>query len=356
MTTQTTANLRKESNQIKYEYDYHRLTAIKYPDNTINNVRYEYGKAGDPFNRAGRITMQEDATGAQEYFYGPLGEIIKNIRTIVVPGDDVYTFITQWEYDTWNRLTKMTYPDGEELSYTYNTGGLLRSMCGKRLGHQYNYLTQLGYDKFENRVYLSYGNGTETNYTYEPDRRRLEHITSTTSNGRMMMDNTYTYDKVNNILSLTNEAPKTTPNRKGGPFEYTYQYDDLYRLTHAQGQWHGATHEQRYTLDMQYSPTGRILEKDQKHDRRSYDEPEQWVKQHKTTYDWEYKYEGPQPHAATHIGENTYTYDANGNQTGWTNDGNGTRRGILWDEENRIRAIADNGHTFHYIYDAAGKS
>ena len=67
-------------------------------------------------------------------------------------------------------------------------------MSGKRRGHTYNYLTQLGYDKFENRVYLSYGNGTETSYSYEEDRRRLSHITATTSNGRKMMDNTYKYD------------------------------------------------------------------------------------------------------------------------------------------------------------------
>jgi YD repeat-containing protein len=27
----------------------------------------------------------------------------------------------------------------------------------------------------------------------------------------------------------------------------------------------------------------------------------------------------------------------------------------LWDEENRIRAIADNGKTHHYMYDASGE-
>ena len=32
----------------------------------------------------------------------------------------------------------------------------------------------------------------------------------------------------------------------------------------------------------------------------------------------------------------------------------GQRRQIIWDEENRIRAIADNGSAHHYIYDASG--
>ena len=34
------------------------------------------------------------------------------------------------------------------------------------------------------------------------------------------------------------------------------------------------------------------------------------------------------PHAPTHIDDRTYTYDANGNQNGWTQDHNGTRRTI----------------------------
>jgi hypothetical protein len=45
----------------------------------------------------------------------------------------------------------------------------------------------------------------------------------------------------------------------------------------------------------------------------------------------------------------------NGNQTGWTDDKSGQRRKIFWDEEDRIRAIQDNGATFHYVYDAQGK-
>ena len=61
-------------------------------------------------------------------------------------------------------------------------------------------------------------------------------------------------------------------------------------------------------------------------------------------YNWTYAYGGAQPHAPTHIGDRTFTYDANGNQAGWTHDRNGTRRTIVWDEENRVQSIFDNGH------------
>ena len=32
----------------------------------------------------------------------------------------------------------------------------------------------------------------------------------------------------------------------------------------------------------------------------------------------------------------------------------GQRREILWDEENRVRSISDNGAKYHYVYDASG--
>ncbi|WP_146131014.1 RHS repeat-associated core domain-containing protein [Marinilabilia salmonicolor] len=354
MRKQVTASLRATNQEIVYIYDYNRPTGIEYPQNSINNVKYEYGEPGADFNRAGRVVLQEDATGAQEFFYGPLGEVVKNIRTIIVPEEGIYTFETKWEYDTWNRLKHMTYPDGEELTYNYNSGGLLLSMHGNKKGHLYDYLSQIGYDKFEDRRYISYGNGTETTYDYESDRRRLHHIESLTSAGRKMMDNTYIYDKVNNITGLKSEAPIPSADLKGGRFEYNYEYDDLYRLTDATGHYEGATHEHEYTLSMDYSTTGRILQKGQEHIRRGYDDVD-WAPRHKTTYDWEYRYEGEKPHAPSQIGENTYAYDANGNTTGWQSTKNNQRRDILWDEENRMRAIADNGVAHHYMYDASGQ-
>jgi hypothetical protein len=125
----------------------------------------------------------------------------------------------------------MTYADGEVVTYNYNVGGLLRSMTGKKKNANYAYVNQLGYDKFEQRVFLAYGNGTKTHYQYEPDRRRLANMSAQTSAKRMFMDNVYTYDKVNNILSLKNNAPIPSANLMGGSSEYNY----LYRLTSAEG-------------------------------------------------------------------------------------------------------------------------
>ena len=280
--------------------------------------------------------------------------MVKNIRTIVIPQHGDQTYTTEWSYDTWNRLTGMVYPDGEKVEYTYNAGGLLHSMKGKKKGSQYNYVEQLGYDKFEQRVYLAYGNGTKTTYEYEPERRRLHNMVAKTASGRAMMDNIYEYDKVNNILSLKNNAPIPTSSLMGGSSEYHYKYDELYRLTEASGSFKGSTKEHRYNLQMSYNTVGGIESKAQTHERKGGEENE-WNAQKKTTYSQTYEYGQQQPNAPIHIGDQAYSYDPNGNQTGWTHDVSGQRRQILWDEENRIRTIYDNGAAFHYTYDASGE-
>jgi len=64
-----TAKLAEKDSTITYEYDFERLSHIKYPFNTYNDVTYTYGETGDDYNRAGRIILQEDATGMQEFWY-----------------------------------------------------------------------------------------------------------------------------------------------------------------------------------------------------------------------------------------------------------------------------------------------
>ncbi|NMM48341.1 RHS repeat domain-containing protein [Marinigracilibium pacificum] len=348
-----TANLRESGGAVTYEYDYNRLEKIIYPENPENNVTYTFGEAGADNNRAGRVVLQEDASGAQEFFYGPLGEVIKNIRTVIIPGHTEQTYVTEWEYDTWNRLMSMTYPDGEKVEYTYNAGGLLRSMKGKKQGYKFNYVEQLGYDKFGQRVFLEYGYGTKTTYSYEEDRRRLKNMNAKTSQGRDMMDNVYEYDKVNNILSLTNRAAVPSNDLMGGSSTYSYEYDDLYRLVSAEGNYTGSNEKHRYNLEMEYNTVGGILRKNQTHER-SGGEGNNWVTQKRTSYDMTYEYGKEQPNAPVHIGDKSYQYDLNGNLTGWTHDVSGQRRNIVWDEENRIRSIMDNGAIHHYVYDASG--
>ncbi|WP_431216257.1 RHS repeat-associated core domain-containing protein [Puia sp. P3] len=279
---------------------------------------------------------------------------MKTVRTVVVPGFGQRTYVTQWNYDTWFRLTSMIYPDSEVVNYSYNLGGTLLSMSGNRAGQVTSYAQQLGYDKFESRVFLAYANGTQTSYSYEPDRRRLQNLVVTTGNGRRIMDNDYAYDKVDNILSLTNNAPVPSSSLMGGSSQYNYTYDDLYRLTNATGSFKGPHEQDRYSMTIAYNSVGGITRKTQTNDK-SPNGNGKWISQNKTTYDFSYTYDTKQPHTATHIGSQTYTYDADGNETGWTDDKTGQRQKMVWDEENRLRSVSENGQLNSYVYDADGE-
>ena len=102
--TKQTANLAKEGKSITYDYDYYRLTGINYPDHPENNVKYYYGGRNASQNRIGRLMLREDGTGAIEYFYGKMGEVTKTRRTLIVPNQAIATYVTQWSYDSHNRL------------------------------------------------------------------------------------------------------------------------------------------------------------------------------------------------------------------------------------------------------------
>lgn len=75
---------------------------------------------------------------------------------------------------------------------------------------------------------------------------------------------------------------------------------------------------------------------------------------HETTYSYTYAYGGPRPHASTHVGTLTFTYDPSGCQVGWTDDQNSNRRTAVFDEDGRIKSITTNGQEIDYRYDDAG--
>ncbi|MBN1208048.1 MAG: AHH domain-containing protein [Myxococcaceae bacterium] len=352
-----TANLRREGSAIEYQYDFTHLVEIRYPRFQDNDVKYTWGDAtlrGQGGNRVGRIVRVDDNSGFEERRYGALGEVVHERRSI-----DSHTmgnspnspeiYVTRYLYDTWGRLQQMIYPDTEVLTYAYDSGGQVRAVGGVKLGVQFPYVTRLEYDRFEQRRFQQTGNGIRTHYDYDPHSRRL----ATLAAGEFQRF-TYGYDKVGNVTQLINDVPNARPNEYGGRVEQSFSYDDLYRLTSANGTWSqppGKLNQYAYTL--QYDDIHNVRAKEQQHWIRNRGEGKP-IPQHKTTYGWSYEYGSARPHAATHIGDRTFFYDDNGNQTGWDHDRSGQRRTIAWDEENRVRSISDNGRTTRFVYDDGG--
>src|SRR5690625_6461368 len=90
---------------------------------------------------------------------------------MAVAGKTSYWFKTQWEYDSWNRIKKIVYPDSEEVTYRYNQAGQLDSVTSAIPGVQaHNVVNGIEYNDYGERKSITYGNGTTTNYTYEIGR------------------------------------------------------------------------------------------------------------------------------------------------------------------------------------------
>ena len=377
--TKQTANLKKEGKTINYEYDYGRLTAINYPDHPENNVKYYYGGRNASQNRIGRLMLREDGSGAIEYFYGKMGEIVKTRRTMIVPNQAIATYVTQWTYDSHNRLLEMIYPDEEKITYSYNLGGQLTHVRGYK-SYGYDYVNKIGYDKFEQRTYLKYCNGAETFYSYDPQHRRLQNLAVNAKAGTIM-DNAYTYDAVSNVLSVKNGAPLPQSGKAGGQMSHQYTYDALYRLTRATGTYTGADSKTAsYTLAMDYDNMHRITSKKQHLSQTGV----QFEGTLNAGYDLTYTYQKGDgkkfqldnvrdinyrteetPTESTNINNgHKYTYDANGNlvyintsrvKKDGKEDEKATEQKYRWDEENRLLAADENGFVSNYWYDADGE-
>ncbi|MBW2962954.1 SpvB/TcaC N-terminal domain-containing protein [Mesonia aestuariivivens] len=409
MTKKVTANLMQQgtTGEIEYEYHYHRLTNIQYP-NSANDVEYVYGDNSNPgVNGIGRLIMQKDASGMQWFEYGSLGELTLNGRAIAVAGKMSYWFKTQWEYDSWNRIRSITYPDQEIVNYHYDGAGQLRSITNTLPNvNPNNVITDITYTPYGERESITYGNGTKTLYQDYDSRRRLKKLTHDLN---QTIQKNYTYDSYSNITKLTTNTGLPTNGALAGPVTHTYKYDNFNRLTEADGFYVGPNDQpsdllkQEYTLKMEYDDAHNILGKRQTHIQGQVNSASEVLGSSAETMlrtDYELVYEDyatgqlsaggesyVQPHAPRTITEyptdfggnqedprikkQLLEYDADGNLTTLKQEvtdpeqplgySEVTLRKNLWDEEDRLRAVdldpeapANQPEVAAYTYDANG--
>ena len=273
------------------------------------------------------MKLVEDGSGGEAYYYGKLGEVTKTIKSIILAETNIRTYIWEADYDSWNRVQTMTYPDGEVVSYKYDKGGNLNSITTEKDGGKQTLIESQKYDKYGNLTYRKMGNGTETKYDYDEKRLHLNTM-SLTSNGVKMMENVYKYDNVDNILGISNAA---APNGEiGGTYSHSYQYDELNRLISASGK----AKDKNYELLMRYDVMSNPLQKDSV----------------------SYEYNTPNhPNAVSSAGNKIFSYDANGNPISVEDTTSNTLRVMQWDEENRLQSLGDDGYVSRYTYNHAGE-
>ena len=250
---------------------------------------YLYDDPSKP-NGVGRLSKVADASGSTEFFYDILGRPIKTVKTI-----GTQSFTVERAYDLKGQLSRLTYPDGEIVNYTYDAAGRPTRVEGTEV-----YVAAAQYNKASQLARLTYGNQLVTGFTYDPTGYLQRLVTD---QGRLQ-DLAYTFDRVGNILSITDRVGTATQ---------SFTYDELDRLTQAVGASYG-------TRTYRYNAIGNILEKDG------------------VTYS--YGQGGTKPHAVT-AGSDGFagTYDPNGNLI-TKND-----QSLSYDFENRLTKMTRTVYT-----------
>jgi RHS repeat-associated protein len=175
---------------------------------------------------------------------------------------------------------------------------------------------------------------------------------------------------VSNVKAVTNTG--ISANGIGGGMVHNYTYDDLYRLQSANGTFTGANGKTAsYTLGMGYDNLHNITRKNQTMEqtgvqfdgllKAGYNLSYQYADNHQqisNIADSSYRYADGESHEPI-LKTQQYSYDANGNMlciiSSSPSGAGGNNRKMLWDEENRLLALSDNGFVSNYWYDAAGE-
>ena len=287
----------------------------------------------------------------------------------------------QYEYDSWNRIQSMTYPDGEVVTYDYNLGGMLEKVYGGvtidniaavdpdplRNGgmtptddpvftYTYPYIDSIAYNEFELKSEVFHGNGTHTQYDYD-DIQRLQALQSQTRAGAAMQDITYNYDAVSNITGIVNIAGALT-NGLGGTYSHHYDYDDLYRLVNSHGQWDNTMKNEHLkdTVRMAYHKNGRIVSKSSYANIYTEDVPGSTTQSRRRAY----SYNTHQPNTLASVYDSVsqqaqlFYWDASGNMLTHRIPEEGNIVGHIWTEDNRLQTVTDNDWFSYYQYDAGG--
>ena len=292
---------------LEFEYDVlNRLVKKSFVNGHLSSVLTENFYDDALHNRIGRLWKVEDTTGSTVFYFDQMGRKVRSDKTV-----DSHIYTVYREYDIYDRLTSVTYPDGEEIEYGYDIhSGALESVIGDQ-----TYVANMRYDGSGRLLRKDYGNGTYTNYTYGYDYR-LSNIKTKNASNATLQDLSYDFDANGNIIELVNNLVSNIRE---------FEYDELDRLTQASNI---ETDSGFTTMNYSYDPIGNMT--------------------YKSDVGFMTYGTNAGPHAVTSAGGYTFTYDANGNML--------TNRGKImsYDAENQLISVEKGAVTTTFAYDGAG--
>ncbi len=271
------------------------------------------GPVSYQYDAAGNLTRAANYNGSVvEMAYDAMNRVILSRQTLPAPGgfqaEIGYTYdangnrtrmTTPWgafsyEYDSLNRLTKVTNPQGRIFTFAYDSLG--------------------------RRTRLTYPNGIETTYAYDAAGQVTQILHRRVSDNTAIAFANYTYDSAGNRTSMEDMSGV-----------HTYGYDDLHRLI-------SATHPPDSHLEI-------------KSETFSYDGVGNRLADARFTG---YLYDAA--NRITSNSSYTYTHDLNGNLTGGEDKLSLQTTSYAYDSENQLKQVSlPDGTVFTTKYDGQGR-
>jgi len=328
------------------------------------------GTRATPRNVKGALAYVEDTIGEEHTSFDARGRVEWTVKRILDPelsptltpeSSKLVAYKTAFEYDSLDRVTRMIYPDNDEVTYQYNARSLLDKINGGPTG---NILSGLGYLPSAQQDQINYGNGVRTTYAYDKRARLTDLFTHRVSPLTDLIHFAYDFDNVSNIREIRDQRPTSAvPAADKRRNTQTFAYDDLYRLMRVQYNLPTPSPENGGQINYRYDRLGNMLAQssDITHLEKGLSVTDLGTMNYggssgRSNRNGRQPSDPPGPHALTSIQHpvstnqnRTYPYDANGNMT----EIDGLR--CTWDFLNRLVAVEDDTMRADYRYDFTGR-
>lgn len=177
-------------------------------------------KVNFSYDTLSRRSSMTDSTGTTFYEYDDLDRLTKVITSDNGTKGDADDLPLQYGYDLAGHITSMTYPGGEQITYTFDDAGRMKTATNVPLALTTTYTYHPTSGLLQSAVR---SNGLRTEYSYNNMGRlnRIKHIK--TAGTLTLGDYNYTLNPTGNATELVITLPT-------GVKRESYQYDGLDRL------------------------------------------------------------------------------------------------------------------------------
>ncbi|MFG6207333.1 RHS repeat domain-containing protein [Pseudomonas sp. RB5] len=212
-----------------------RVVALAENNKVVDTFIYADATADGGHNLRGQLVEQHDCSGTlQVDSYSLAAQPLSETRTF----NDGEAFASQWRFSPLGMLLEQTDAGGHRQRSHYSLAGQLKQthLHIGGVGDWQAVLLDMRYNAANQIIEQLAGNDVRSRWTYDPADGRLHTQSSRISNGDVLQDFKYFYDRVGNITRIEDHNFETRHFANqliDGHRDFSY--DSLYRLISATG-------------------------------------------------------------------------------------------------------------------------